>query len=124
MKLHLKSPLTPSSTAPSLLVPRLAAFGVGLALLAGTAAAQTTVQEYNFPTARGSVSPPSTLRITTEGVAAPDSAVVVRDSPESLREYQRCRSVSDTAAVNNVQREAGVSQCLKELEARRQGRAP
>jgi hypothetical protein len=32
----------------------------------------------------------------------------------------RCREVSDRAAVSNAQMQAGVAQCLKELEQRRQ----
>ncbi|HEY0296527.1 MAG TPA: hypothetical protein VGC69_14460 [Bordetella sp.] len=94
-----------------------------LALPCAAALAQA-VQEYQFPAAPGSLSPPSTLRITQDpGPAAPAASGIVRDTPESLGEYQRCRTVSDRAAITNADRQNGVMQCLKALEARRQGAA-
>ncbi|KCV65811.1 hypothetical protein QCN28_14395 [Bordetella bronchiseptica] len=101
---------------------RILAAGLLAALCAAAPAAQAQAvqQQYQYPSAPsrdGSQSPPSTLRITeTPG----STAVPIRDTPESVREYQRCREVSDRAAVSNEQMRAGVAQCLKELEARRQ----
>lgn len=98
---------------------------LGFSVLSCAALAQP-VQQYDFPSTPGSASPPSTLRITESPapMAAPaaNPAVIVRDTPESLDEYQRCRTVSDRAAVDSQQMRAGVTQCLKELEARRQPR--
>jgi len=91
-----------------------------LACLAGTlgAAQAQQVQEYTFPSHDGSKSPPSTLRITEQpGAGAPSG--VIRDTPESLAEYQRCRNKVDREAIGNVQLQTGVATCLKELEARR-----
>jgi len=85
-------------------------------------AAPPTTQEYQYPSTRspdGSQSPPSTLRITvTPGAGS--APAPVRDTPESLAEYQRCREVSDRAAVSNAQMQAGVAQCLQALQQRRQ----
>ncbi|SAI57843.1 Uncharacterised protein [Bordetella ansorpii] len=98
---------------------------LGFSVLSCAALAQP-VQQYDFPSTPGSASPPSTLRITeTPGAMAVPPAnppVVVRDTPESLDEYQRCRTVSDRAAVDSQQMRIGVATCLKELEARRQPR--
>jgi len=100
-----------------------------LLALAGTAAAQAP-QTYSYPgtpTTGGVASPPSTLRITETPQAATGAAPagpagrIIRDTPESLREYRRCRTVSDRAAVGNAQMQAGAALCLKELEARRAG---
>ncbi|MBO1112779.1 hypothetical protein [Bordetella petrii] len=94
----------------------------GLAALAcllgalGTAQAQQA-REYSFPSHDGSKSPPSTLRITEQPGAAP--APAVRDTPESVQQYQRCRARVDREAIGNVDLQAGVAGCLKELEARR-----
>ena len=91
---------------------------------AGAAHAQNAApatQEMQFPSARskdGSLSPPSTLRMTVSPQGS--EPVVVRDSPESQAQFERCRQVSDRAAVSNSQMQAGVAQCLKELEQRRQ----
>jgi hypothetical protein len=89
---------------------------------AGAAQAQNAApatQEYQYPGHDGSLSPPSTLRMTV--TPAPGSApAIIRDTPESQAEYVRCREVSDRAAVSNAQMQAGVAQCLKELEQRRQ----
>lgn len=92
---------------------------------AGAAQAQNAApatQEMQFPSQRspdGSQSPPSTLRMTVS--PAPGSGpAVIRDTPESQAQFQRCRQVSDRAAVSNAQMQAGVAQCLQELEQRRQ----
>lgn len=84
--------------------------------------AAPVTQEYQYPSVRskdGSLSPPSTLRmtVTPESGSAP---AIIRDTPESQAQYVRCREVSDRAAVSNAQMQAGVAQCLKELEQRRQ----
>jgi hypothetical protein len=92
----------------------------GLAL-SGAAFAQQAVQEYQYPSQPGSASPPSTLRILNGGAQAPAAPASYHDTPESLAEYQRCRTVSDHAVITNADRQNGVMQCLKELEARRQG---
>ena len=81
--------------------------------------AQST-QQYQFPAAPGSLSPPSTLTITQDAGGAPAASGIIRDTPESVAEYQRCRTVSDRAAISNADRQNGVMQCLKELQARRQ----
>ena len=91
-----------------------------LALPCAAALAQTT-QHYQFPAAPGSLSPPSTLTITQEGAGGPPAASgVIHDTPESVAEYQRCRTVSDRAAITNADRQNGVMQCLKALQERRQ----
>lgn len=101
-----------------------------LACLMGTAGmaqaqqmheAAQQAQEYSYPSRDGSYSPPSTLRITEQpqaGTAAPSS--VVRDTPESLAQYERCRNNADRAAVDRAQLQNEVAACLRELEARRQ----
>jgi len=94
-------------------------------LLAGTAMAQTgqTFAYPGTPSPSGLPSPASTLRITeTPQAGAAPAAAPMRDTPESLREYERCRSVSDRASVSRAEMEAGVARCLRELEARRQAR--
>ena len=70
------------------------------------------------PLQDGSLSPPSTLRITVtgEGGAAP---AAISDTPASKSEYERCRRVS-TAPRCRTRRSSGVAQCLRELEQRRQ----
>ncbi|HYG43150.1 MAG TPA: hypothetical protein VEA17_09540 [Bordetella sp.] len=86
----------------------------------GTAQAQPQPREYSFPSQDGSKSPPSTLRITEQqqpGAAAPSG--VIRDTPESLSQYQRCRNQVDREAINNTQLQGGVAACLQALEARR-----
>lgn len=88
---------------------------------AGAAHAQNVApgatQEMQFPSGQGSLSPPSTLRMT---VTPENPPVVIRDTPQSQAEFQRCRTVSDRAATSNAQMQAGVEQCLRELEQRRQ----
>ncbi|HEY9316811.1 MULTISPECIES: hypothetical protein [unclassified Achromobacter] len=103
----------------------LSAFLFAALCAAGAAQAQDAVQatrEYQYPSLPskdGSQSPPSTLRMTVTP-APGDAPAVIRDSPESQAQYVRCREVSDRAAVSNAQMQAGVAQCLKELEQRRQ----
>ena len=91
---------------------------VALACLAGAAQAQQ-VQEYSFPSHDGGKSPPSTLRITEQPGAGAAPSGVIRDTPESLEQYQRCRNQVDREAIGNAQLQTGVAACLKELEARR-----
>lgn len=90
--------------------------------LAGAAHGQSGTQEMQFPGAQpkssANWSPPATLRMTVEPSAP--AAAPIHDTPESIAEYQRCRTVSDRAAVTNEQRTAGVAACLKELQDRRQ----
>jgi uncharacterized membrane protein YgcG len=95
----------------------LAAMCAAGAVQAQTAAPGAT-QEMQFPSAQGSLSPPSTLRMTVTPEAPPPAAI--RDTPQSQAEFQRCRTVSDRAATSNAQMQAGVEQCLRELEQRRQ----
>ncbi|MBO9329080.1 hypothetical protein A6B37_01740 [Achromobacter sp. HZ01] len=104
---------------------RISAFLLAALCAAGVAQAQNAApvtQEYQYPSVRskdGSLSPPSTLRVTvTPGAGSTPAAV--SDTPASRAEYERCREVSDRAAVSNSQMQAGVAQCLKELEQRRQ----
>lgn len=103
----------------------LSAFLFAALCAAGAAQAQTAApatQEYQYPSLPskdGSQSPPSTLRMTVTP-APGDAPAVIRDSAESQAQYVRCREVSDRAAVSNAQMQAGVAQCLKELEQRRQ----
>jgi len=94
---------------------------LGLAVLTGVAWGQPQpAQQFQFPAAPDSASPPSTLRITeTPAPGATPAAAPIHDTPESVREYQRCRTVSDRAAVDSEQMRLGVAQCLRELEARR-----
>ncbi|ANY16996.1 hypothetical protein AW878_13045 [Bordetella pseudohinzii] len=103
--------------ARSLLV--LAAF-----CLAGAAHAQSGTQEMQFPGTQPKSSPnwspPATLRMTVDPSAP--AAEPIRDTPESIAEYQRCRTASDRAAVSNEQRTAGAAACLKALQDRRQPR--
>ena len=104
---------------------RISAFLLAALCAAGAAQAQNAApatQEYQYPSVRskdGSLSPPSTLRMTVTPQPGSGPAVI-RDTPESQAEYVHCREVSDRAAVSNAQMQAGVAQCLKELEQRRQ----
>ncbi|MGE8656200.1 MAG: hypothetical protein ACN6O8_05560 [Achromobacter sp.] len=99
---------------------------LALACLGGAAQAQNAApvtQEFQYPSQRakdGSLSPPSTLRMTVTPDPNSTAPAVIRDTPQSQAEYVRCREVSDRAAVSNAQMQAGVAQCLRELEQRRQ----
>lgn len=103
----------------------VSAFLLAALCAAGAAHAQNAApatQEMQFPSVRskdGSLSPPSTLRMTVSPQPGSGPAVI-RDTPESQAEFARCRQVSDRAAVSNAQMQAGLAQCLKELEQRRQ----
>ena len=102
----------------------VSAFLFAAACTAGLAQAQTAApasQEFQYPSVRskdGSLAAP-TLRITVTGEGGRRRR---RRSatPASKSEYERCRRVSDRAAVSNAQMQAGVAQCLRELEQRRQ----
>ncbi|WP_459614704.1 hypothetical protein [Bordetella sp. 2513F-2] len=91
---------------------------ITLAAAMPAAWAQQPAQQFQYPAAPGSYSPPSTLRISESPI--PGSGQPVRDTPESLRTYEQCRIVSDRAAVSREQMRQGAEQCLRELEARRQ----
>ncbi|MCD0503616.1 hypothetical protein [Bordetella petrii] len=86
---------------------------------AGSAQAQQPAQEFSFPAQPGSKSPPSTLRITEQQQPGSVPAPAVRDTPQSLEQYTRCRNQVDREAIGNQQLQAGVAACLRELEARR-----
>ncbi|WP_447982085.1 hypothetical protein [Achromobacter kerstersii] len=92
--------------------------GAAQAQYAPAAPASQEMQFPSLPSKDGSQSPPSTLRMTVTPEQAPPA--VIRDSAESQAQYVRCREVSDRAAVSNAQMQAGVAQCLNELEQRRQ----
>lgn len=81
---------------------------------------QAQTQEYSFPSHESSSSPPSTLRITEQPAAGTASSGAVRDTPESLDQYKRCRNNADREAISNVQLQTEVAACLRELEMRRQ----
>lgn len=81
---------------------------------------QQSAQEYNFPSRDGSYSPPSTLRITEQPQAGAAPVNVVRDTPESLDKYTRCRNNADREAIGHLQLQAMVAACLNELAQRRQ----
>ena len=104
----------------------VSAFLFAVACTAGLAQAQTAApasQEFQYPSVRskdGSLSPPSTLRITVTGEAGAQAPAAISDTPASRSEYERCRRVSDRAEVSNAQMQTGVAQCLRELEQRRQ----
>ncbi|GAB1579897.1 hypothetical protein [Bordetella petrii] len=97
----------------------LAISGLALACLLGPlgVAQAQPAQEYSFPSTDGSKSPPSTLRITEQPQAG--AAPAVRDTPQSIEQYQRCRNKVDREAIGNEQLQIGVAACLKDLEARR-----
>ena len=103
----------------------VSAFLFAVACTAGLAQAQTAApasQEFQYPSVRSrtAASPPSTLRITVTGEAGAQAPAAIGDTPASRSEYERCRRVSDRAAVSNAQMQTGVAQCLRELEQRRQ----
>lgn len=87
-------------------------FGIAAPVLA-----QQPAQEYRFDSQDGR-SPASTLRITEQPLAVPTPAV--RDTPESLKKYTRCRNNADREAVDRMQLQTMVATCLYELEQRRQ----
>ena len=81
------------------------------------ALAQPSEQEYRFESQDGR-SPASTLRITEQATPAP--APVVRDTPESLKTYTRCRNNADRESVDRMQLQTMIATCLHELTQRRQ----
>ncbi|AOB30108.1 hypothetical protein AKI39_04510 [Bordetella sp. H567] len=88
---------------------------------AATATAQTqTTQEMQFPSHGGSLSPPSTLRMTVipQGPAVPPPPPV-RDTPESVRLYTQCRNDADREATSAEKMRIAVGQCLDQLNQRR-----
>ena len=92
-----------------------------LVLAAATSAVSAQpVQQFDYPSAQGSASPPSTLRITETPSQQTRPPVQIRDTPESISAYERCRMVSDRAATTREEMSAGAAQCLRELETRRQ----
>jgi hypothetical protein len=86
---------------------------------AATAGAQTS-QELQFPGHDGSLSPPSTLRmtVTPQGPAVPPPPPV-RDTPESVRQYTLCRDDADREATSAEKMRIAVGRCLDELNQRR-----
>ncbi|ARP87721.1 hypothetical protein [Bordetella genomosp. 9] len=100
---------------------RRALSALALAMLCGaaaTAAAQGT-QELQFPGHDGSLSPPSTLRMTVTPEPAAVQPPPVRDTPESVRIYRQCREDADREAVNSQKMREAVQRCLDELNQRR-----
>lgn len=91
---------------------------IALALM-WAAAAQNT-QELQFPGHDGSLSPPSTLRMTVTPQAAPvPPPPPERDSPQSLELYTQCRNDADRAATSSEKMRQAVGRCLDELNQRR-----
>ncbi|ANN65752.1 hypothetical protein [Bordetella bronchialis] len=93
------------------------------ALMAAAAAAPVhaqATQEMQFPGHDGSLSPPSTLRmtVTPQGPAVPPPPPV-RDSPESVRQYTQCRDDADREATSAAKMREAVGRCLDELNQRR-----
>lgn len=94
-----------------------------LSCLAGgvaAAQAQTPAQEYSFPSRDGSYSPPSTLRISEQPQPGGSTMPAVRDTPESLEKYTRCRNNADREAIGHEQLQTMIGACLRELAQRRQ----
>ena len=87
----------------------------------GTAQAQQQAQprEYSFPSQPGSYSPPSTLRITEQPAAGAAPSGTVRDTPESLAEFTRCRNNADRESIGNAELQQRIATCMQQLEARR-----
>ena len=75
----------------------VSAFLFAAACTAGLAQAQTAApasQEFQYPSVRskdGSLSPPSTLRITVTGEGGAQAPAAISDTPASKSEYERCR---------------------------------
>lgn len=95
---------------------------VALACVVGPVQAQqpAQTQEYSYPSRDGSFSPPSMLRISEQAQSGAPQPAVVRDTPQSVEQYQRCRNNADREAVDRMQLQAMVAACLRELEQRRQ----
>lgn len=86
---------------------------------AGAARAQAT-QEYQYPSRDGSLSPPSTLRMTVTPDPAVPAPPPVADTPQSLALYTQCRDEADRAAVSAAKMREAVAHCLDDLAQRRQ----
>jgi hypothetical protein len=94
---------------------------IALALMcaaAGTAAAQTP-QEMQFPGHDGSLSPPSTLRMTVAPQPAAVQPPPVRDTPQSTQMYTQCRDDADREATSAAKMREAVGRCLDALNQRR-----
>lgn len=76
-------------------------------------------EEFRYPSRDGSLSPPSTLRMTVGPGPVVEVPPPVQDSPESLDTYTRCRDDADRAAVTGAEMRAAVGRCLQELNQRR-----
>lgn len=99
----------------------LSAILLAMLCAAGAATAQGQAgQEYQYPSKEGSLSPPSTLRMTVMPGPAAEAPPPIHDTPESLQMYTECRDDSDRAAVSNAKMQAGIARCLDELAQRRQ----
>lgn len=88
--------------------------------IAVPAQAQQPAQEYSFPSRDGSSSPASTLRISEQPQPGAPQSSVVRDTPQSVEQYTRCRNNADREAIGHQQLQTMVATCLRELEQRRQ----
>jgi hypothetical protein len=97
---------------------------IALALIgmaAGTAAAQGSApppQEWQYPARDGSLSPPSTLRMTVTPAAAMQPPPV-RDTPQSMQLYTQCRNDADREATSAAKMREAVGRCLDQLNQRR-----
>jgi len=80
--------------------------------------AQQSTQEFSFSSQDGR-SPPSTLRITEQALPTSAATTPVRDTPESLATYTRCRNNADREATGNAELHARITTCLSELAERR-----
>lgn len=88
---------------------------------AGTAAAQnlSSGQVLTFPAHDGSLSPPSTLRMTETPALGAVQAPPVRDTPQSLQLYTQCRDDADRSATSAAAMREAVGRCLDALNQRR-----
>jgi hypothetical protein len=106
-------------TEDSMKLHALSAIALALACgAAGTASAQPT-QEYQFRGSDGSLSPPSTLRMTVTPETAAVQPPPIRDTPQSLEIYSQCRDDADRAAVSSAKMREAVGRCLQDLNQRR-----
>lgn len=91
-------------------------------MAAGTAAAQSTApttQEWQYPARAGSLSPPSTLRMTETPMPAAVQPPPVRDTPHSVQLYTQCRDDADREATSAAKMREAVGRCLDQLNQRR-----
>ncbi|OZI26560.1 hypothetical protein CAL26_04345 [Bordetella genomosp. 9] len=98
----------------------ISATAIALMWAAAGAASAQTQQEMQFPGHDGSLSPPSTLRmtVTPQGPAVPPPPPV-RDTPGSLRLYTQCRNDADREATSAEKMRQAVGVCLDQLNQRR-----